>query len=98
MRPALLLTHRAEKRRPRPLHDAPDPALAFRGRTCRAGAVVDAERMLEIAEVAVGLAMIAQRRAAGLDGIVQHRLDGVGDEMRAFGRRAAFGRNGRGTP
>ena len=31
-----------------------------------ARAVVDAERVLEIAEIAVGLAMIAQRRAAGL--------------------------------
>src|SRR5689334_8728225 len=40
-------------------------------------AVVDQERVLEIAELAVGLAMVAQRRAAGLDRLVQHRVDGV---------------------
>src|ERR1043165_7389109 len=73
----LFLTHRAEEGRARALHDAFDRALEFRRRAFLAGAIVDPERVLEIAEVAVGLAVIAQRRAAGLDRVVQHRLDGI---------------------
>ena len=42
-----------------------------------------------IAEFAVGLAMIAQRRAAGLDRRIEHRLDGVHERNCARIRRAA---------
>ena len=45
----------------------------------RALAVVDLERVLEIAERAVGLAMVAQRRAAGLDRRLQHLADRLGE-------------------
>ena len=53
-----------------------------RGRAFFALAVVDPEIVLEIAERAVGAAMIAQRRAAGLDRVVEHRLDGVDQRAR----------------
>ena len=52
-------------------------------------AVVDAEMMLEHAEFAVGEPVIAQRRAAGLDRIVEHRLDAVDQPLGALVRRAA---------
>ena len=39
-------------------------------------AAVDGKGMLEVAELARGLDIIAQGRAAGRDGIGQHRLDG----------------------
>src|SRR3954463_15406857 len=75
--PKSLLADRTEERRARALHDALDRAFAFRGRALLTGAVVDAEEMLEIAEIAVGLPMVAQRRAAGIDRVVQHGLDGI---------------------
>src|SRR5437660_1358942 len=71
----LLLTHRAEKRRPPTLYDPLDLAAASRRDTGFALAVVDAKMVLEIAKLAVGLAVIAQRRSARLDGVVEHRLD-----------------------
>src|ERR1700759_225556 len=51
-------------------------------------AVVDQKRVLEIAELARGLAMVAQRRAAGLDRLVQHRVNGVDQPFCVIGRRA----------
>ena len=50
-------------------------------------AVIDAEVVLEIAELAVGAAVVAQRRAAGLDGVLEHRLDRV-DQLLARARSA----------
>src|SRR4051794_20485826 len=78
-----LLTHRTEKRAPRPLHDAPDRALAARRYAFLTGAVVDPEIVLEIAELAVGAAMIAQRRAAGADRIVEDRTNRFSKGVRA---------------
>ena len=46
--------------------------------------------MLEIAEFAGGLAMIAQRRAAGLDGLVQHRMDRRHQPPGMIGRFGGF--------
>src|SRR5438128_5265073 len=49
------------------LDDAGDPALAHAARARLALAVVDGEAVLEIAELAIRPAMVAQARAAGLD-------------------------------
>ena len=58
--PSLLALRAPEGRAP-VLGEAPDDAAAARGLAFLAFAVVDLERMLEIAELARGLAMIAQR-------------------------------------
>src|ERR1700674_1006338 len=73
----LLLAQRAEERRSAGLHNPLDGAAAAAPRARLAGAVVDAEIVLEVAERAVGASMIAQRRAPGLDGGPQHGLDGL---------------------
>src|SRR5665647_3482413 len=78
---SLLLAAWAIERRAGILHDAFDLALA--GRAWRALAVIDQEIVLEVAERAVGPAVVAQRRAAGLDGVMQHRLDGIDQRDRA---------------
>src|ERR1700726_2153928 len=53
-------------------------------------AVVDLKRMLEIAEFACGLAVIAQRRAAGLDGLIQHRVNRRNQTLGMIGRFTFF--------
>src|SRR5262249_6449602 len=58
-----------------------------------AGAVVDAEIVLEVAELAVGAAMIAQRGAAGGDRIREHGLDGIDQPLRALVRRRSLARD-----
>src|SRR4029453_9990394 len=80
------------------LVEAADGAAAARRLALFAFAVVDLERMLEIAELARGLAMVAQRRAAGLDRLVQHRVDLLHQPPRVIGGLALFGRNRRGQP
>src|SRR6185312_429926 len=45
--------------------------------------------------IAVRPLVIAQRRAAGLDRIVEHRLDAVDQPLGAFVRRAGLARDGR---
>jgi hypothetical protein len=62
-----LLTLRTPERRASVLHEALHDPRAAIGFAFLALAVVDLERMLEIAEFAGCLADIAQRRAAGLD-------------------------------
>src|SRR5262249_53025805 len=89
----LALAHRAKERRPAGLDHAPDGAIAARRRAAFAGAVVDAEIVLEIAELAVGAAMIAQRGAAGGDRVREHGLDGMDQPLRAFVRRPGLGRD-----
>src|ERR1700683_4862648 len=69
-----------------PPHDSTTPGgLAF-----FALAVVDLERMLEIAEFAGGLAMIARGRAAGLDGLIQNRVNRVDQTFGVIGRFGFF--------
>src|ERR1700680_485258 len=63
----LLLALRTPEGRAAVLGKALDDSVAARGLAFFAFAVVDLERVLEIAELARGLAMVAQRRAAGLD-------------------------------
>ena len=79
----LFLTRRAEERRSSALHDPPDRSAAARGRTGVARAVVGAEAVLESAEIAVGVTVVAQRGAAGRDRLLQHRLDGRRKPVRA---------------
>src|SRR5215510_4132660 len=86
---ALALAHRTEERRATSLHHALDGAAAARRRAMLAFAVVDAEIVLEHAKLAVGLLMIPQRGAAGLD-----RLD---QPLGALVGRARTRRNGRST-
>src|SRR5947209_8443971 len=95
MRSELLLTHRAEERAPRPLHDALDRAFASLRRALLAFAIVDAEIVLKVAELAVGAAMIAQRRAAGADRIVEHRANCFRERVRTPVRLAVLIRDGR---
>ena len=75
------------------LHQALDELAAVARGADDAGAVVDVEPGLEIAELAAGLDMVAQGRAAVVDLAQQHLLDG-GDQpigalalalMRTFG-------------
>ena len=94
---ALFLAHRAKERRAAGLHDAPDRAAAAGRRAWLALAVIDAEIVLEIAELAVGAAMVAQRRAAGRDRVLEHRLDRSTSRSRALVRRAGARRDGRGA-
>src|SRR5690606_12716092 len=61
----LFLTGRAEERGAPALDDALDRAVASGRCAGMAFAVVDVEGVLEIAERSVGLAIVAQRRAAG---------------------------------
>src|SRR4051812_12525294 len=94
----LFLAHRTEEGRPPGLHHATDGAAAALCRARPSLAIIDAEIMLEVAKLAVGAAVIAQRGPAGLEGIVQHVLDGRDQRVRA-GRRLAAARRQRGrTP
>src|SRR5258706_14360408 len=60
----LALTQRAIKCRSAALHHAPDRAGAAWGRARLAGAIIDAEIVLKIAELTIGAAVIAQRGTA----------------------------------
>ena len=52
-------------------------------------AVVDFEDVLKVAQFAIGLPMIAQSRAAGLDGFLEHVADRLGDRRCGLGGGAA---------
>src|SRR5689334_6498882 len=87
-----LLALRAPERRTAVLVEAADGAAAARRPAFFALAVVDLERVLEVAKLARGLAMVAQRRAAGLDRLVQHRVDLFHQPPRVIGSLALLGR------
>src|SRR5579871_1717123 len=89
------LAHRTIKRRAAVLHDALDDAAAAGSRAFSAGAVIDAEVMLEHPERAVGELVIAQRRAAGADCLLEHCLDARDQPRCALGRRAVSVGEGR---
>src|SRR5262245_43180729 len=91
----LLLALRAPEGRATILVEAADGAAAAGGAAFLALAVVDLERMLEITELARCLAMVAQRRAAGLDRLVQHRVDFFHQPPRVIGGLALLGRKRR---
>src|SRR5258708_27556494 len=73
------LFFRTKKRRAARLGDA---AHAFGASAAGAGLAllaVDRPAMLEIAELAIGLDIVAQRRSPGLDRLAQHRFDRGGE-------------------
>src|SRR3954447_23300618 len=86
------LALRAPEGRSSVLREPPHHAAAAGGDAGLAFAAVDLERVLEIAEFAGGLAVVAERRAAGGNGLVQHRMDRLDQADRVVGRRALFGR------
>src|SRR5580704_16116299 len=73
---ALLLG--AEERRSPGLDDAAHALGAGATGAGFALAAVDCPAVLEVAELAIGLDIVAQRRAAGLDRLGKHRFDGGG--------------------
>src|SRR5450631_2512024 len=75
LRRELLLTLRAPEGGAAVLGKTLDDAPAARGLTFLAFTVVDLERMLEVAEFARSLAVVAQRGAAGLDRLIEHGMD-----------------------
>src|SRR5688572_21100247 len=70
-----LLAFRAPEGRSTALGEALDGAAAFRHLAFLLFAIVDAERVLKIAELAIGAPVIAQRRAACFDRRVEHAVD-----------------------
>src|SRR3954452_1972275 len=93
-----LLALRAPEGRAAVLVEAAHRAAAARRLTFLAFAIVDLEGVLEIAKLAGSLAMIAQRRAAGLDRLVQHRVDFRHQPPRVIGGLALLARQRRGQP
>src|SRR6185437_738768 len=91
-----LLAFRAPEGRASVLRETPDNAAAARGLAFLAFAVVDLERMLKIAELTRGLAMVTQRRAAGSDRLIEHRMDGADQPPRMIGGPGLSGRERRG--
>src|SRR5919108_6543622 len=94
----LALTDRAEERRSAGLHHPPDRAIAARRRAGFPGAIIDAEIVLEVTELAIGAAVVAQRRAAGRDRLREHGLDGIDQSMRALVRHTGLARDRRRAP
>src|SRR5580700_5251053 len=91
----LLLTDRTPESRTSALNDATHPPSASGGGTGLALAVIDAKIVLEQPQLTVGAAVIAQRRAAGFDRLVEHVLDRLHETLGALGRRARSRRQGR---
>src|SRR6266702_3167371 len=102
--PRSLLAFRAPERRAAVLGETSHDAATARGLTFLVFAVVDLKGMLEIAEFAGGLAMVAQRRAAGIDRLIQHGVNCIDQTFGVIGRFApgnalewsGFGRQRRG--
>ena len=86
---SLLLALRTPEGRAAVLGESLDDAVAASGLAFLAFAVIDLKRVLEIAELARCLAMIAQRRAAGLDRLIQHRVNRRNQPLGVIGRFAA---------
>src|SRR5690606_15954363 len=94
----LFLTGRAEERGAPALDDALDRAVASGRRAGMACAAVDGAGVREIAERAVGLARVAQRRAAGGDGIGDDSADGSGQPLGADRGASLLAGYGAGEP
>src|SRR6056297_2859473 len=91
----LSLTTRAVEARPARLDDAAHLARAAGSAAGGAFAAVNVETVLKITKFAIGPAEVAQRGAAGLDGLNQHRPHPFGEPGHARGRHrpgAAAGR------
>src|SRR5215217_5837228 len=83
------LAARAVEGRAARLDEPPHGRAAALGRAALALAVVDPEAVLEIAERAVRLRVVAQRRATGLDRLAQDGADLLRQAMGALARLAA---------
>src|ERR1700690_921429 len=95
----LLLADGAVEGRTAGLGDPADHPAAARSGAGRAFAVVDRERVLEIAEGAIRLAVIAQSRAPRLDRLLKDRVDRLRQCDGGAGRTAAsVGENARRFP
>src|SRR5262249_2465847 len=95
--PALALTHRAKKCGSAALHHPLDGTVAVAPWAGFALAVMAAEIGVEIAGLAAGAGVIAQRRAACRDRLGEHGLDGIDQRLRALVRCAGLARDGRGA-
>src|ERR1700685_2026712 len=85
----LVLAFRAVECRAPGLRDPGDDPTAIFPRARQSFAIVDFEDVLEIAQFTVGLPVIAQSRAAGLDGFLEHVADRLGDRRCGPGGGAA---------
>src|SRR3974390_2113502 len=83
---ASLLTVWAKERRATALHDTLDLALAMPAWFTLT--VIDLKVVLEVAERTVGEAVVAQGRTTSVDGVLEHRLNGIGERHCAHIRRA----------
>src|SRR5271166_800377 len=85
----LLLADRAIEGRTAGLRNPDDRPAAARPRAVRTFAVIDRKGVLEIAERAVGLTVIAQGRAAGFDRFLKDGVDRSRQSAGGAGRTAA---------
>ena len=81
----LVLTGWTIESRPSSLDDAAYGSSAAFSRARFALAAIDLESELEFSERAVGALVVAERRAAGPDGVLEHRLHAIDQRLRLFG-------------
>src|SRR5712671_3854107 len=90
---SLALTAGTVESRAAGLDDAADAAgareRAVAARAGLPGAVIDGEAVLEIAELARGLDVVAQGRPAGIDRLAQHATDRLGEALRPLALHGA---------
>src|ERR1700722_14994138 len=85
----LALAFRAIKCRAPSLDHPGDDSATPLPLTWRPFAIVDLEDVLKITQFSIGLPMIAQGRAAGFDGLLEHGANRLGDSGCGAGRAAA---------
>src|SRR5262249_54237244 len=88
-RKGLALTDGTVKGRAVGLHDAADMTLTTPPRARLSFAIIDGKSVLEIPRPAVGSNIVAQRRAAGLDCLLENRLDRVREVARPLEAKPA---------
>jgi hypothetical protein len=86
------LALRTPERRASVLREPPHDAAAAGAFAFLALAVIDLKRVLEITELAGGLAVIAERRAASLDRLIEHSLKRIKPAPLVRGSRWDAGR------
>ena len=94
----LVLTGWTIESRPSSLDDAAYGSSAAFSRARFALASVDLEAVLKLAERAVGALVVAKRRAAGFDRVLEHRLDAIDERFRLRRRLAGLGGERAGEP
>jgi hypothetical protein len=78
------LTYRTEERRSAVLYDTLDNSGAAARWATQALAVVDTKAVLKHSKFAIGLSVVAQRRAPGFNGVQQDRTDRRGKTFGVF--------------